>query len=123
MNRAALGEQLITGLYRSRKLLRRYGYEIARTSLGMHLWMLFKKLDINVVIDVGARHGEYGLWLRRNGYDGWIFSFEPVGESFAALSQRAASDDRWVVQAVALGREAKQAEINVAEETVLRSRR
>ncbi len=83
--------------------------------------MLFKELEINVVIDVGARHGEYGVWLRRNGYDGWIFSFEPVGESFAALSRRSANDERWVVHPVALGREAKQADINVAEGTVLSS--
>jgi len=83
----------------------------------MHLWMVFTHFHINAVIDVGARRGEYGTWLRRNGYEGWIFSFEPVGKSFAALSRRAAQDERWIVRQVALGRETGTADINVMEKT------
>jgi FkbM family methyltransferase len=121
VKRDSLAEHLLTHLYRNRRWLRRYGLELGRTSLGMHLWMLLKELNVNVVIDVGARHGEYGLWLRRNGYDGWIFSFEPVKESYAALTERSASDGRWIPMPYALGREAGQAEINVAEGTVFSS--
>lgn len=101
--------------------LRRRGYELVRapsgTLLGMHLSVVFDHLNINTVIDVGARQGEYGKWLRRNGYDGWIFSFEPVRRNFAALSRRAAQDDRWIVRQVALGRETGQGDINVTEKT------
>jgi len=91
------------------------------TLLGMHLSRVFDRYDINAVIDVGARQGEYGLWLRRNGYNGWIFSFEPVGRSFAALSRRAAEDERWVVRRMALGRASGSADINVTEKTVFSS--
>ena len=121
MNHPALSEQFVTRLFRSRKWLRRYGLELTRTSLGMHLWMLFKELDIDIVIDVGARHGEYGLWLRRNGYDGWIHSFEPVAESFRALTVRSATDDRWIVHPMALGSQGGQSDINVAEGSVFSS--
>lgn len=110
---------------RSRTWLRLRGYELVRvpsgTLLGMHLSMVFTRYEINAVIDVGARQGEYGLWLRRNGYDGWIFSFEPVGGSFAALSRRAAQDERWMVHRAALGRASGKADINVTEKTVFSS--
>jgi FkbM family methyltransferase len=121
MRSLAVRERLLTKRERSLKWFRRHGYEIVQTSsgtlLGVHLWRLFAQLDVNIVIDVGARLGEYGLWLRRNGYNGWIHSFEPVSDNFAELSRRAARDARWVVHNAALGSEAQYAEINVAART------
>jgi FkbM family methyltransferase len=121
MRPRAVRERLLTRRERALKWSRRRGYEIVPTSsgtlLGVHLWKLFRQLDINVVIDVGARLGEYGLWLRRNGYSGQIFSFEPVNENFTALTQRAARDDRWATRRTALGREEGEADINVAART------
>ena len=121
MIRAAARTQLLELFIKSRTWLRQRGYELVHapsgTLLGMHLWMVFTHFHINAVIDVGARRGEYGTWLRRNGYEGWIFSFEPVGKSFAALSRRAAQDERWIVRQVALGRETGTADINVMEKT------
>jgi FkbM family methyltransferase len=76
---------------------------------------------VSAYIDVGARQGEYGQWLRRNGYDGWIFSFEPVSRSFASLSELTANDERWVIHNQALGREPGQAEINVTQGTAFSS--
>jgi FkbM family methyltransferase len=114
-----------TLLAKSQTYLRRHGYEVVHppssTSLGMHLTMIFAHYNINAVIDVGARRGEYGLWLRRNGYKGWIFSFEPVGASFAALSRRAAEDEQWIPRRLALGRLSGKTDINVAEKTVFSS--
>jgi FkbM family methyltransferase len=107
----------------SRRLIKRAGATRAVRSspLGQHLTRLFQQLDVNVVIDVGGRQGEYGQWLRRNGYRGWIFSFEPVRQSFAILSQRAGADDLWVLHNCALGSEAGQAQINVTEGTAFSS--
>ena len=98
------------------RLLKLGGYDPTTTSpLGTHLRRLLSALEINVVIDVGARRGEWGTWLRRLGYRGRICSFEPVSESFAALERLATSDGNWTVRQLALGREAGSAEINVAE--------
>jgi len=122
---AATRKRLLRIFTRSRSWLRLRGYEVVQapsgTVLGMHLWRVFAHYGINAVVDVGARRGEYGLWLRRNGYEGWIFSFEPVGKSFAALSRRAEQDERWLVHRVALGRESGSADINVTEKTVFSS--
>ena len=106
--------------------MRRIGFELvpvqrggweAESLLGLHLHKLFARLRIDAVVDVGARTGEYGAWLRRNGYAGPIASFEPVAESFAVLEQRARGDKRWTVHRCALGRDDGIAEINVAQAT------
>ena len=65
----------------TRRISRRFGAELLSvewgTGLSLHLWQLFRQLNIDVVLDVGGRTGEYGLLLRRNGYQGRIISFEP----------------------------------------------
>jgi len=123
MNDRAIKTQAAAARHRTRSvLLRLGGYDAAQMSpLGTHLRRVFSRLQINVVVDVGARRGEYGGWLRRIGYEGWIFSFEPVAESFAALERKTAGDGRWVARRLALGREAGSAEINVAEVTAFSS--
>ena len=105
----------------ARKLLRRMGVEPVRIRrrpeanlLGWHLHCLFDLLDVNVVLDVGARVGEYGRWLRQNGYRGRIVSFEPVAASLDRLRRTAAGDPLWDVNGYALGAENAETEINVA---------
>jgi len=109
----------------TRRFIRRCGIEVVTvhdgTALNLHLWRLFEQLDIGLVLDVGARTGEYGRSLRRNGYRGHIISFEPVSESFAILSARAANDAAWSVRRIALGNETGQSEINVTNSTVFSS--
>jgi FkbM family methyltransferase len=105
--------------------LRRSGFEVvlrrSGTLLGLHLWTLFARYEINAVIDVGACAGEYGSWLRRNGYKGLIVSFEPVAESFGVLAKRAARDPLWLAYNLALGRERGEAEIYVTEQKMFSS--
>ncbi len=81
--------------------------------LGLHLWHLFSALDVTVVVDVGARTGEFGSWLRRNGYQGRIVSFEPVAANFRRLSERASSDTSWQTYRMALGSSEGTGSINV----------
>ena len=71
--------------------------------LGSHLSKLFSHLRINCALDVGANRGQYGLFLRRIGYEGWIISFEPSPADFERLAERAAPDPRWRVHRLALG--------------------
>jgi FkbM family methyltransferase len=89
--------------------------------LAMHLKMLFSAYEISCVLDVGAHRGEYGLWLRRNGYHGDIVSFEPVRANFQDLARVAAGDPRWHCVGYALGAENRVASINVTSHTVFSS--
>lgn len=73
--------------------------------LGSHLSKLFSHLRVNCVLDVGANRGQYGLFLRRIGYEGWIISFEPAPADFERLDQCAAADPRWRAHRLALGEE------------------
>jgi FkbM family methyltransferase len=113
--------------FRVRNLLRRRGFEVVRTGLpeanvlGLHLDRLFDRLAINVVLDVGAGGGDYGRWLRRNGYTGRIASFEPVSDSFERLAGHSAGDPGWEPFKLALGSEDGSAEINVSELRVFSS--
>ncbi len=109
-----------------RNALRRVGFELvpvqrgeweAESLLGLHLHKLFARLGVDAAIDVGARAGEYGAWLRRNGYSGPLVSFEPVAESYAVLERRASADPVWTTRRCALGRDDGMAEINVAHAT------
>jgi FkbM family methyltransferase len=109
-----------------RNKLRDFGVEVVRARrstslLALHLHTLFRALEINVVIDVGARIGDYALWLRRNGFRGSIVSFEPVSANLKTLGNRAHQDQDWRVIPVALGAEDEQRDINVTGETVFSS--
>lgn len=81
--------------------------------LGSHLRKLFSILQINCVLDVGANQGQYGLFLRRAGYNGRIVSFEPVPDDFEVLAQQAAADPDWEAYCLALGDEDCAREMHV----------
>jgi FkbM family methyltransferase len=74
-------------------------------SLATHLALLFRALEIDCVLDIGANRGQYARLLRRIGYRGRIVSFEPVPECFEELRRRAAGDGKWTVVPTALGDE------------------
>ena len=78
---------------------------------------LFDRYRINVVVDVGARIGQYGTWLRRNGYRGRIVSFEPITANVTDLQAAALGDPQWSIHPVALGSSPAEAEINVTNES------
>ncbi|MGE0030142.1 MAG: FkbM family methyltransferase [Steroidobacteraceae bacterium] len=72
--------------------------------------------DINLVLDVGANEGQFGLNLREQ-YRGDLISFEPVSSAYAALSATAKGDPRWHTVKCALGSRDETATINVASAT------
>jgi FkbM family methyltransferase len=63
---------------------------------------------------VGAGIGQFAGWLRREGYAGRIVSFEPVGEAFSELEQRAAADPAWTCVNFGLAERDGDAVVNVA---------
>jgi FkbM family methyltransferase len=103
-----------------RRQIRRRGWELRRSdpdrSLAEHLWFLFPHLGTTCVLDVGAGTGEYGNFLRRNGYAGNIVSFEPYPVSFQQLVQQASADPRWRVYPYALGATTGPAELHVTRD-------
>jgi FkbM family methyltransferase len=103
-----------------RQIIRRLGYEVVpgdhveSHAFLRHLDQLFRKLEIQCVLDVGANRGQYRHLLRdRLGYQGLIISFEPIAEHVASLRAQAAGDPRWVIRDHALGAEDTAMDINV----------
>lgn len=71
-----------------------------------HLQLLFERLDIDCVIDVGANRGQFAESLRKDiRFKGQIVSFEPHPELHAGLKAAAAGDPRWRVETYGVGRE------------------
>jgi len=101
-----------------RKLVNRLGYDVVRhpnrRGFEYHLSQLFLFLKIDTVLDVGANHGEYATSLRELGYEGWIYSYEPVKSIFNSLSAQMAGDSRWRGFNFALGESEDRKPINVA---------
>jgi FkbM family methyltransferase len=91
------------------------------TLLGLRLDNLFSALGVSLVLDVGAHQGEYGSFLRRDGYTGRIISFEPIAANYEALRRRAYGDELWETLNVALGSEDGEGQINVTNSTVFSS--
>src|SRR5262249_21995445 len=105
-----------------RNAVRYTGFEVVRNStsgslLSLHLSKLFTRYRINCVLDVGAREGEFGRWLRGMGFRGPIVSFEPVPANLRALTAAAIQDPQWRVQPYALGSAEGTATINVTNFT------
>jgi FkbM family methyltransferase len=75
---------------------------------------VLRKLEVNVVLDVGANRGQFAQLLRRIGYTGRIVSYEPVSTNLVQLRAAASSDPQWLVECFALGDVEGTAEINVS---------
>jgi len=98
-------------------LLNAFGYEAHKLSWYPTPRRLktMERLGIDLVLDVGANNGQYALELRRSGYRGRIWSYEPLHEAFANLNRAAAGDNLWRTVNCACGAEAGSAKINVAK--------
>lgn len=116
------------------KLVARSGYLLMRSSFKLptegiirifvekaYLRDLLKRLKINCIFDVGANEGQYARMLRKLGYRGYIFSFEPNPAGFAILSKHFENDRFWKGFNFALGSEDGRKPINIAEESCLSS--
>lgn len=108
-----------------KSILGHFGYDLVRLpypgSLGRHLQQIFRESGINLVCDVGARHGEYSSELRGYGYRGWIASFEPVTENFKIITANRQADPRWRGFNMALGAAPAKLKINVTAGSAMSS--
>ncbi len=69
---------------------------------------------IDLILDIGASEGFYGIELRETGYKGQIISFEPLTESFESLKKRANKDPKWSCFNTALGEKDDEVEMSVS---------
>lgn len=75
---------------------------------------LIMSLGIDLVIDVGANRGQFGLEIRRGGYNGRIVSIEPLAAPYGHLSRLAEEDGQWTAIRSAVGSRSGSATIHVA---------
>ncbi|SCY24626.1 FkbM family methyltransferase [Nitrosospira sp. Nsp13] len=75
------------------------------------------KWGINCVFDVGANNGKYAHHLRMMGYEGYIFSFEPIQKDYLELSRLSQEDARWKTFNFALGNEHSRKPFNIIEQS------
>jgi FkbM family methyltransferase len=78
---------------------------------------LLRSLKLDAFLDIGANQGQFGGWLRRNGWRGPIHSFEPGSRAFAALKSRADGDTRWFVHKLAVGSASGSLELHVSQDS------
>jgi FkbM family methyltransferase len=76
---------------------------------------------INLILDVGANTGQYGMRARALGYQGRIVSFEPVLKSFLELNETARHDPLWTSVNTGCGDRDGKALINTFNLSVMNS--
>src|SRR3954471_21099438 len=101
-----------------RRLVQAAGYDFTKyrpdLSEKAQLARLLKVYSVNLVFDVGANCGEYGVQLRDGGYSGRIISYEPSSDAYQALCTASARDKQWIVPArVALGASSGHVKLNI----------
>jgi FkbM family methyltransferase len=115
------GAVLVTAPRRARRHWMEREKQMSSYLAHEHVACLLAMYRVNCVIDVGAYQGEYGKRLRSAGYDGYLVSFEPAPDAFAALERTAADDPKWTVHRHALGRVNGLTSMNVIPGSTLSS--
>lgn len=75
---------------------------------------VLERLEVDLVLDVGANQGQYATDVRGAEYAGRIASVEPASQQFARLAARAAADPAWEAHRMALGAQPGKATLNIA---------
>ena len=103
-----------------KKLVRKIGFDLVRytpqLSVAARIERLLAYHKIDLVLDVGANIGQYGLLLRELGYSGRIVSFEPLSTAYTQLKVTSKGDSLWeVAPRIALGNENGEIMINISD--------
>ncbi len=99
-------------------ILQKFGFQLNKYNVSNNALLRRKayieKCGVDLIIDVGANVGQYGLDSRKLGFTGRICSFEPLSMAFLILANRAKNDFNWEVYNYALGEKQEELEINVS---------
>lgn len=105
-----------------RNCLNAIGFDIVRVknqhaSFSEHLSSIFTAKNIDCIIDVGANSGQFGLFIRELGFNGYIVSLEPIKSVYNILEATAKADDKWICYNLALGDKKEKKTLNVYKST------
>lgn len=96
----------------------RMGYELSRTAPPTEARRLrqavLARLEIGLILDVGANDGAFARDVRTDGFARRIISFEPTDEAFDRLNSDSVRDPLWECRRVALGNDDRETEIRIA---------
>lgn len=103
-----------------KKLFNRFGIEIHRLQPnlddGSQVIAAMKKVNINLIFDIGANVGQFSSEIRSKGYAGKIISFEPLTSAREILINKAAKDRNWIIHdRVAIGDQNGFVDINISK--------
>ena len=103
--------------------LRHFGYDLTRfhpeSSAAAQVAAVLRHLHTDLVLDVGANQGQYGLSLRGLGYRGRLLSFEPLSLAHRELQACASGDALWQVHPrCAIGDHAGEVTMHIAGNSV-----
>ena len=108
-----------------RYIASKLGYQLVKTrkfpTMDTLLSHLIDRLDIDLVLDIGANRGQFAHRLRKLGYSGEMLSFEPIKNVFKKLSLASTKDDQWHVFHCALGAKTSSTKMSVTAITELAS--
>ena len=86
---------------------------------GIQILAGMKKVQTNIILDIGANTGQFASEMRRKGYEGKIVSFEPLEGARKKLLQHSSKDANWIVhEKTAIGDNNGFIDINVARNSV-----
>lgn len=101
------------------KLADLFGYDLISKEKSFlfperHLCDLIERYSVHSLwlLDVGANEGQFGKKMRKAGYQGMIYSFEPVKSAYQKLLKASEGDPNWKVFNLALGDKEQVAQIN-----------
>jgi FkbM family methyltransferase len=101
-----------------RRELDRRGLELLADPFSHRVVRMIDSLGIDTVIDGGANVGQFGQMLRSAGYQGRIFSVEPLSSAFETLASAAQADPLWLVERAALSDREGVITMNIAGNSV-----
>lgn len=100
------------------KIIRSMGYDFVRYKpenfVPLRRRAILKNEGIDLVLDIGASEGSYGLELREYGYVNRIISFEPLPKPYLSLTQRSRGDSLWQCENRAIGSQDGEIEMNIS---------
>jgi FkbM family methyltransferase len=86
-----------------------------RSSEDLLLKAIIKKFNIQTIIDVGANEGQYAEELLAHGFNGKIYSFEPIPSVFEKMKTKSRKNtSQWIMINRGLGSEEAELPINVS---------
>lgn len=77
--------------------------------------LLIRRFNISTIIDIGANKGQFGVMLRQHGYQGRLWSFEPLPTAYASLKKKALEDTHWLATNCAVSDQEGSIEFHVAK--------